>query len=652
MKSKPPASQQDGSRILFFTLLWLLFLQLVSDFVETIYTFGLLGVEIPPEVAAVLLFFSPLLLLAVKRGLPARAVPVLAGLAAVLRAAALFLNPTGKLLAAGLGTGCLFLLLPVLFSRPSNPQADEQAAEMGAGLAAGLALSILLRALSAGSDLTLRFPWLALLLAGGMLALCARLWRVSPPSSGPAAAGQAGFGAAVLPALGLTSALSVIYFAYASPAAAARWLDVDFRLVLLFLGAGLALAFAGFAAGPRRAFSPTVLLGANLLWIAAGVGAVLSGQVSFPADSAAYPIEQPAVGLGGQALLYLFLLLAPVVLLNFTLAARELLSRRPAPRAVAGAFGLAAFFFLLVFLFQAFTTVYDYIPVVGPLFRDRFWLTLLIPMLGAALPGLTFSRPVLPAGGRVLRAVFFPAVLAALMAAVLAGVLSARVDAAQGPAESLRVLTYNIQQGYDAGGVRAYELQLKTIRSLNPDIIGLQESDLARFSGGNADIVRTFAQGLKMHSYYGPRTVTGTFGIALLSRYPIENPRTFFMYSLGEQTAAIEAAITVGQTRYRVLVTHLGNGGPIIQQQQVLSQLQSQEPVIIMGDFNFRPNTEQYRLTLTQLQDAWVKAGSAGDEPDKRIDHMFVSPDVTVRSAGYIRSPASDHPALLVEIQP
>ena len=68
--------------------------------------------------------------------------------------------------------------------------------------------------------------------------------------------------------------------------------------------------------------------------------------------------------------------------------------------------------------------------------------------------------------------------------------------------------------------------------------------------------VRLFADALNMYSYYGPSTVTGTFGISLLSKYPIESPRTFFMHSAGEQTATIHARITAAGRTYNVFVTH------------------------------------------------------------------------------------------------
>ena len=218
------------------------------------------------------------------------------------------------------------------------------------------------------------------------------------------------------------------------------------------------------------------------------------------------------------------------------------------------------------------------------------------------------------------------------------------------------MLTYNIQQGYDAAGLKNYDGQLALIQQLNPDVIGLQESDTSRIANGNSDVVRYFADHLGMYSYYGPQTVLGTFGIALLSRYPIENPRTFYMVSEGEQTATIVAEITANGKTYHVMVTHLGNGGPLPQLEDILSTLGDQQNIVLMGDFNFRPTTEQYRQATAVLDDAWIRAGSptpigAEWNADRRIDHVFVSSGVEVADAQYILAPLSDHPALVVDVK-
>jgi len=78
---------------------------------------------------------------------------------------------------------------------------------------------------------------------------------------------------------------------------------------------------------------------------------------------------------------------------------------------------------------------------------------------------------------------------------------------------------------------------------------------------GNADLVAYFADRMDMYSYYGPSPVVGTFGDCLLSRFPIENARTFYLFSKGEQVAVVEADIRVGDKTFRIYVTHLGNGG-------------------------------------------------------------------------------------------
>jgi len=148
--------------------------------------------------------------------------------------------------------------------------------------------------------------------------------------------------------------------------------------------------------------------------------------------------------------------------------------------------------------------------------------------------------------------------------------------------------------------------------------------------------------------------VTGTFGIALLSKYPIEEAKTFYMYSVGEQTALIEARIVVGETEYAIYVTHLGNQGPIIQQEQVLEVMEGQKKLVAMGDFNFRPDTEQYQLTIDVLDDAYIKSMERREmdqfDPSDRIDHIFVSPEIVVEEAGYILSSHSDHPAMFAVI--
>lgn len=130
------------------------------------------------------------------------------------------------------------------------------------------------------------------------------------------------------------------------------------------------------------------------------------------------------------------------------------------------------------------------------------------------------------------------------------------------------------------------------------------------------------------------------------------------MFSEGEQTAMIQASIHVGDKDFNIFVTHLGNGGPIIQQEAVLEVIQSHDNVVLMGDMNFRPDTDQYKLTTDTLTDSWLVKWPQGNEnqgidPARRIDHIFVllPPDIRVAHSQYMPGPQSDHPLMMTLLE-
>ena len=82
-------------------------------------------------------------------------------------------------------------------------------------------------------------------------------------------------------------------------------------------------------------------------------------------------------------------------------------------------------------------------------------------------------------------------------------------------------MTMNTQESNDKSGEKSFEAQLALIRQVSPDILALQETDSTRISLNNNDYVRAFADRLGYYSYYGPKTVAGTYGTAILSKYPL-----------------------------------------------------------------------------------------------------------------------------------
>jgi len=469
----------------------------------------------------------------------------------------------------------------------------------------------------------------------------------------PLSPGQApGWGKTISLSLGITAVIILLYFVFTAPHVLARWTGVDYLLILpIFM-----LALTGFAwlmSWRWPHLSSTVLLFLNLLFILALTLTAGFHQFNFPPNSAAYPLLAPV-----STRLYsliLTLLLSPILLLDFMLLASDLVALKPSPRALGLGFGFSSLLLLLAIFSQIFTTVYAYIPVVGPYFRNEFWAVYLAVgvVLFLALLSLKELSAHLPTWPVALSTSIFLIGLGAVAGGFL---VSARPVPPAHTHQRITILTYNIQQGYNLDGQKNFDGQLALIRRLAPDLIGLQESDGARIAGGNSDIVRYFANGLNLYSYYGPRTVTGTFGIALLSRYPIHHPHTYFLYSKDEQVAVIHAQIEVGNHTFNVFVTHLGNSGALVQQQEFLQLVRRKSDVIAMGDFNFFPDTEQYRLTTTVLDDSWTLrwpnwVNDRGQNPDHEIDHIFVSPGTKVLDVRYIDNPhASDHPALIATV--
>ncbi len=631
-------------------LVFLFLFQHLTEFIAAIYAFGLLQTDIPPELAAAVLMFSPFGLMAFRHREPRWLLPGTLVIGLWTRALLPFLPTRGVMVAAGMGVAALFLLLPLLLSRV--PPRD-----IGMGLGLAVAAAALLRAWGAGLDPTTQgnAGWLGLLLTllASYLAWHHRQSLLLPPSDEKTSSPQGPFRFLVTLALGEMSTLALLYFAFVAPNVLARWVGWEPAPVFTLFAVAVVL-WTPFLTRPER-FPFLLQWGLTILFGLSLVLTLLAHQIPFPVDPQAYPLYEPPPPFWASWTFVLMVLSFPVLVLDFTKLQAPLFHGSPRLPTLGLAFGLGSLYLFVLVLGHVFTTTYDYIPVVGPFFRDRFWLVHLVPVLvlvislaiafrrGVMAPSRAPDRPKAPVMALLVLAV---AILVAAWAQAPRPTVPTTKD------KQLRVVTYNIQQGYREDGERGIQDQLVLLRELQPDLIGLQETDSNRVANGNVDLVGYLASELNMYAYYGPKVVHGTFGIALLSRYPLEDPRTFFMYSEGEQTATIQARITVQGQTLHVFVTHLGNGGPIVQQENILQVVGERAPLVLMGDFNFRPDTPQYRLTTERLVDAWRQrwpqdVDDRGIAPKDRIDHIFLSSDLQVQDIRYIFDPASDHPAVL-----
>ncbi|MFX0056429.1 MAG: endonuclease/exonuclease/phosphatase family protein [Promethearchaeota archaeon] len=667
------------SELVFTSILLLFFLQLFSDFVESTYILLLMTLSLNQNVIVLLFFFSPLILSLFKRNIPNRLLVIVGGILIACRVVEPFFETAPRMVISGIGVGCFLILFPALLLMRSPVEKNQRAIILGKGLAIAIVASILLRTLNYTIDLSTyglgqAIGWALagveiVMLFGFSAALHTTGGEQRKAMMEPTNA-QRPIRKRRLTAItfGLTSILFFVGFAFSSPAVISRWTESSYILVVT----GVALMTSIFAVlmvyRPQLVskLQPRIIVLWNLLFVVLFVLMVAVNQILFPDFPGPYPIEAPPTTLLHHSLLYMMIAAYPIILVDFVLLSYELIRLEivPSSRAAGISFTLGGGALLLAMLFALIlTSVWGFVPFIGPMLRDLFWFIFLIAGL-VLLVAIYFSRESIPAVEAPSMTVSSETIAATIVVLMLVGtmasvvILEARPVAPSDDATSLRILTYNLAQGMNDVDVKNYDGQLELIREIDADIIGLQETSKI---AGNSDVVRYLADQLNLYSYFGPKGVTGTTGVALLSKYPIENPRTLYHYSEDidrKQTATIEAEIIVGSSTFTVYVTHTSGrtSAKVILQSDVLEAASGKTNVIFMGDFNFRPHTEPYNITTTVLNDSWwvrwpTGISSQGEDNTNEIDLIFLSPGIAVADCQYETDPQSDHPAYWADIQ-
>ncbi|WP_056925023.1 endonuclease/exonuclease/phosphatase family protein [Nocardioides sp. Soil805] len=219
----------------------------------------------------------------------------------------------------------------------------------------------------------------------------------------------------------------------------------------------------------------------------------------------------------------------------------------------------------------------------------------------------------------------------------------------------VRVVSFNTHRSF--GGIATVAQE---IRSLEPDVVLLQEVD--RFHGrtGGIDQVAYFADALGMQGTFSPNVVQGSgqYGTAILSRFDILDSGRFPLPNAagGEPRGLQWAGLEIGGQEVRVYNTHLQNKLVGLRESQgryVAGILAGEEaPTILGGDMNATANTPTVGPLLAHLVDAWPLAGSGpeGTGPNgSRIDFVMASPTLTPQRAQVLRSSVSDHARVFVD---
>jgi len=684
MESFKKNLKKIDSNVVLLSILFLFFLQLISDFLETIYALNLIEVELNENILALLFLLTPIILLLFKKGVPNKYIIVIGEILVISRVLGVFFNGVVKMVITGIGAGFFLLFLPLYLQKLSVGNKEKYGIECGLGLAIAVLFSIFFRVLGSSVDIS-TFSWFQSI--GWILAFIEAILIYNTlnreefkESSISDTSKEYVKPVSTLKILGLSigiiGIIVLIYFAFSSPAVISRWAEGNYFSIIYLLTIEISVFILLIVYKPEllNALKFWMLLLWNILFVFALVVLIMVNHTFFVLVEY-YPVIVSPTSLFSYILLYMMLALSPIILIDFILLSREIIISQPSVRKIGGSFTVASVLLLVLILANVFTIVWDYIPLVGNFFRDMYWFVffltgvfIIVPILLVRKIRVNFTTVF----SKLKIKILFTAIISIILSGVIIVGIILELPSEQpiGYEPNIRVLSYNIQQGFDEFGNKNPEGQTEVILQANPTIIGLQESDTCRISSGNLDIVRYINDRLNYYSYFGPKTTTGTFGIALLSKYPILNPRTFYMETEGEQTATIEAQIIINAKVYFVYVTHLGNykhplidTSQYIEQEQLLRRIVGRKNVILMGDFNFHPYTEQYNLTTNILNDCWEIANNSliwnppkgwlFRLPHRRIDHIFVSDELNNSISGcyYFGGTASDHPAVAIDIR-
>ncbi|MCG3227105.1 MAG: endonuclease/exonuclease/phosphatase family protein [Candidatus Heimdallarchaeota archaeon] len=663
--------KKNYSELILFSIIFLFFIQMLSDLAERIFDYAILGLKPTLDILALVFLLSSIGLLFFRKSISNKTLFIVGELFIVTRLIEPLLKGKGLLILAGLSVSSFLIFFPAYFTSSKNKE-QQTGITLGISLAIAVAVSVLFRTVNSTLDLSI-YRWYQII--GWLLGIVASLMLVGMLLKGETDVQKesseekspASFGKILLLTLGLSSVFVIIWFTFMSPTSISRWTEGNYIGIVIGVSVMTVLFIVGMLVKPDL----MNMLKSWMLWAWNGVFALTltltvlvhqkipSYGIFFPDEVAAYPIIAAPTTWVYHIPLVLMIILSPIIYIDFILLSRELLKIKPKPAKIGGSFALGVGLYGVIMIFmQVLPNVWGYLPPISNVFRDMYWLAFLVPGIFITVPIFLLKKSTL-SFEKTAREFKSKSIILTILGLIFIGTVAGAFVSAPHPVAqdegktSLIVMTYNIRLGVNLTGEKNYDGQVELIKSVDPDILCLQESDTARIGGGNSDVVRYFADKLDMYSYRGAKTVTNTYGTAILSKYPITNVAAFFMYSTHQQISTTQAQIEFNSTlTFNVFSNHpaaRGDDAKRYQIEEILSQTTGLDNVLLGGDFNFRPYSESYNITIGVLEDSWVQKWSTPAE--SRIDHIFLSSGLTVLNAEYIERGQSDHPAYWIEIQ-
>lgn len=429
--------------------------------------------------------------------------------------------------------------------------------------------------------------------------------------------------------------LLVLYGVLAgTPARASIAVDLAPGLAAALVVASLTVALAWSQAGGAASGRAGSLAAAGLVL----VGTVLA----LPADGGLAVVGQVLLAVGAGGVL--------------AVLPRAVGSSGPTRRALAAA-GALVILFVLGFLYYA---SYD---IALGVENETFLVAAAVVVAGLTVAaGFRAASIVARPTSR-----FLPVTAVALTAlAGLGAWTGSGLTPAEGEGFPIRAVLYNVHMGYDVDGRFDVEAMAEVLLAEGPDIVVLNEVDRGWLLNGSHDVLQLIAEELDLPFVFAP-AADEVWGNAILSRYPLSDVETEVLPRGGVPMArSVVSAVATLPDGSELLVagTHLhhtddGGGVRTVQAQAVadhaVARATDGRSLLVMGDMNAEPGSD----ALATFTDAGLVDGVAplgapltfpAWEPDRHIDHVFTSGDLTTSELSVPVSTASDHYAVAVTL--
>lgn len=660
MKIKPSFSKRSQNSFLI-GILFLFFIQNISTLISSIYIMDLLFTSLDEKIIGLVFILSPILLLLIKD--KSKNISLLiAGLLTVICRVILPLTSTvPDIIIAGIGTASFLVFLPTLLSTKT----EKLDVNFGFGFTLSVLASVTLRTIGSTMDVSMTGTTqiIGLILAVIAVALLIKnyVYIKEDNSTQLTTTHKSRSGSA----LAIMSSITLIYFVFSSPGVISRWTGADYNSTIIVYALILTVTAIFFSMNNSifQRIKTGLLTVWNAVFFVSLILTILFNTIPFPQTHESMAVTVYTAPWYQHIPMYIMLILSPVLFINISFFSRHTSAEKASMKKLAVSYTLAGLFTIVMVLMLIFTNVWGYVEPVSLFFRNKFYLPFLLIGIAIIIPCLMqFRKKAAPEQNEdddnsKTKLNSFNTIAAGVLTVVCIFsliVTSPNPNETSTDNDELTLMAYNCQQGVDIYGNINADDQVKLLKSIDADIIALQESDTARISIGNFDVVKYFADNLGYYSYYGPKTVTGTYGTAILSKYPLENTRSIFTYSNQDEVGTTFAEVTFnGQLIGIVCVHPCGNdNSDQAFTDALLDTVLEYDYVVSMGDYNMRETEACYSQIAEVLNDSWKELWSNPGEANApeiahRIDYIFLSDNFEVIQSEYIPSPQSetDHPA-------